>query len=236
MVQISNKVYCLDFLFDINIETKFLPSSYYEYPFLIIDDFLSIEEIRIINTQLQESEYSKAKLKLSKNLSKNHIDENIRKTRIHKLDSFCEKIYYNSFKKYQSNIESFFNLAIISSTKIQALEYKQDSFYSIHSDDSSMLYSGDELVGFLPVAKDRKISTVLFTTSYNEKLNSDAFFTGGELCFNYLYDELGKQISFKPKAGQMIVFPSNPFFCHEVKIVKKGRRLSLVQWHNVILN
>ena len=32
----------------------------------------------------------------------------------------------------------------------------------------------------------------------------------------------------------MIVFPSNPYFSHEVLTIRSGYRLSLVQWHDTI--
>ena len=93
----------------------------------------------------------------------------------------------------------------------------------------------DELVGFIPVAKQRKISTVLFTTS-NDENTSDNTFIGGELLFNFLYDVNGNEIKIKPKAGSMLVFLSNPYFTHEVLKVIEGRRITLVQWHNAIIN
>ena len=34
----------------------------------------------------------------------------------------------------------------------------------------------------------------------------------------------------------MIVFLSNPYFTHEVLEDKKGYRVSLVQWHDAIIN
>ena len=105
----------------------------------------------------------------------------------------------------------------------------------MHSDDSSMLYKEDELVGFLPVAKQRKISTVLFTTT-NDEVISENTFTGGELLFNFLYYEDGNEVKIKPKAGDMLVFLSNPYFTHEVLKVINGRRITLVQWHNAIIN
>ena len=105
----------------------------------------------------------------------------------------------------------------------------------MHSDDSSMLYKDNELVGFLPVAKQRRVSTVLFTTSYDE-ITSDNTFTGGELLFNFLYDENENEVKIKPKAGDMLVFLSNPYFTHEVLKVLEGRRITLVQWHNAIIN
>ena len=98
-----------------------------------------------------------------------------------------------------------------------------------------MLYKNNELVGFTAVTKQRKISTVLFTTTCDDT-TSDNTFEGGELLFNFLYDEEGNGIKIKPKAGTMLVFLSNPFFTHEVLKVNAGRRISLVQWHNAIIN
>ena len=59
-------------------------------------------------------------------------------------------------------------------------------------------------------------------------------FTGGELMFNYLYGSEGEPVKIKPDAGDMIVFPSNPYFSHEVLPVHEGYRLTLVQWHDAI--
>ena len=65
----------------IDIKTKLLPNLYYDYPYLIIKDFLSSHKI-----------------------------------------------------------EDYFKLALTTSTKVQVLKYLKDSFYTMHSDDSSMLY------------------------------------------------------------------------------------------------
>jgi SM-20-related protein len=105
----------------------------------------------------------------------------------------------------------------------------------MHSDDSSMLFKDEKLVGFVPVTNERKVSTVLFTTSCEDEIDKNSF-QGGELLFNFLYDINGNQIKVKPKAGNMVVFLSNPYFTHEVLKVKQGRRISLVQWHNAIVN
>ena len=139
------------------------------------------------------------------------------------------------YSKHQKDIEEFFSLPLTTSTKIQTLEYTKGSFYKAHSDDSNVLLKDDELVGFIPVAPQRKITSVLFTTSHNKEKTKNSF-QGGELVFNYLYDEEEKQIRLEPQAGDMIVFLSNPYFTHEVLEVKDGYRLSLVQWHDGIIN
>ena len=234
MTQISNKVYCADFLTLLNIETKFLPNPYYDYPYLIIENFISNKGCKEINSLIKKDrDYQKAQVKIKENITFSKTNESIRKTNIYKLNRKYLTIYKNSFKKNQALIEDYFKMAITKSTKVQTLEYLKDFFYKMHSDDSSMIYKDDNLVGFLTVSNERKLSSVLFTTSYDEEITDDTF-TGGELLFNYLYDENNEQIKIKAKAGMMIIFPSNPFFTHEVLKVKEGRRISLVQWHNTL--
>ncbi|PUE65037.1 2OG-Fe(II) oxygenase [Arcobacter caeni] len=236
MTQISNNIYCADFLISLDIKTKLLPNPYYDYPYLIIEDFLSSHECDDINKKVKEDDdYEQAQVKIKDLLIKSQTNEEIRKTNIYKLSEKYLEIYTNRFLEYQAKIEDYFKLAITTSTKVQVLEYLKDSFYAMHSDDSSMLYKNKELIGFTAVAKQRKISTVLFTTSNNEN-PSDNTFLGGELLFNFLCDKDGNEIKLKPKAGMMLVFLSNPYFTHEVLKVIKGRRISLVQWHNAIIN
>lgn len=236
MTQISNYIYCADFLTTFDIETKLLANPYYDYPFLLIENFLHINECNEINKKVKEDDdYQKAQVKILDSVVLSKTNEEIRKTNIYSLHEKYLEIYTNRFLKHQASIEDFFKLALTTSTNVQVLEYLKDSFYSMHSDDSSMLYKNDELVGFLPVAKQRKISTVLFSTSNDEYISENTF-TGGELLFNFLYDVNGNEVKIKPKAGDMLVFLSNPYFTHEVLKVIQGRRITLVQWHNAIIN
>lgn len=190
MKQISNNVFCDDFLFDLDIKTSFLPSQYNDFPFLVIDNFLSQDICYEINKSIKKnSDYEKALLLPSDNLDNSFLNEQIRKTNIYKLEKIYKKIYERNFRFFQKEIEISFSMGII-----------------------------------------------LFTTNHSDDLNSQDSFSGGELVFNFLYDKHGNNIEIKPTAGQLIVFLSNPYFTHEVKNVTKGRRISLVQWHNTILN
>ena len=236
MTQISNHIYCADFLTTFDIETKLLPNPYYDYPFLIIENFLDINECNEINKKVKEDDdFQKAQIKTLDSVVLSETNEEIRKTNIYSLDEKYLELYTNKFLQYQAQIEDFLKIALTTSTEVQVLEYLKGSFYTMHSDDSSMMYKNSELIGFTPVAKQRKISTVLFTTSYDEN-TSDNTFTGGELLFNFLYDIDGNEVKIKPKAGDMVVFLSNPYFTHEVLKVLDGKRISLVQWHNAIIN
>lgn len=236
MTQISNNIYCADFLTTFDIKTKLLPNPYYDYPYLIIEKFLNSDECNEINEKIKEDDdYQKAQLKINHSDIKATTNEEIRKTNIYALNKNHLEIYTNRFLQHQSLIEDYFKIALTTSTDVQVLEYLKGSFYTMHSDDSSMMYKNNELIGFTPVAKQRKISTVLFTTSCDE-ITSENSFSGGELLFNFLYDVNGNKVKIKPKAGDMVVFLSNPYFTHEVLKVIEGRRISLVQWHNAIIN
>ncbi|KAB7884961.1 2OG-Fe(II) oxygenase [Poseidonibacter ostreae] len=236
MVQISNQIFCKKFLTQMDIKTGILPNPYYDLPFMIIKNFLSektcdeITSSMRLNQDICEAEIRK--YEAIKNLTGK--DTSIRKTNIHKLSPTQTNLYNENFLKHKKDIEKFFNLCITTSTEIQALEYTKGSFYKQHSDDSSVLLKDDEVVGFLPVALERKITSVLFTTNHSDIVSKNNF-DGGELIFNYLYDRKGEIVQIKPKAGDMILFFSNPYFTHEVLEVKKGFRVSLVQWHDAII-
>lgn len=231
--QISNYIYCNSFLNSLDIETKLLPNPYYDYPFLIIKDFFSSEICEEIVKSIREDDDAiDAKVKAEN--YENHIDKDIRKTKIYKLHKEHRKLYNRVFKEFQPKIEEYFNLALTTSTRIQVLEYTKGSFYVAHSDDSNMIINNDELVGFKCVANNRKVTTVLFATSCSEKSEKNSF-SGGELVFNYLYDKEGNRVKLSPQAGDMVVFLSNPYFTHEVLEVKDGYRLSIVQWHDALI-
>jgi len=237
MVQISNYVFCEEFLTKLNIKTAILPNPYYDYPYMIIPNFLSSKICKQITANMKnDKDILEAKIRKTDGMRiKSTTNTKIRKTKIHRLKNIHERIYIKSFLKHQNDIEKFFKLAITNSTQIQALEYTKGSFYKQHSDDSSVLVKDGEIMGFLPVAPQRKISTVLFTTS-NDEITSKDSFVGGELVFNYLKNSKGEIIQIKPKAGDMLVFLSNPYFTHEVLEVKEGFRVSLVQWHDALVN
>ena len=240
MQQVSNYIFCTDFISDIKLDTRLMPNQYYDYPYLIIKNFLSESTCKDITNyayNASEVEQAKVKARVLNSVIIPSTDENIRKTLQHKLPEIFLSLYEQSFKAHQVEIEDFFSLALTTSTKVQTLEYTKGSFYIKHSDDSNEVIDNDgETIGFTQVAPQRKLTTVLFTTSHAKHNNSGIDFEGGELVFNYLFNSDGKQIKFSPEAGDMIVFPSNPIYSHEVLPVSDGFRLTLVQWHNAIIS
>ncbi|AXH13762.1 hypothetical protein CRU99_08895 [Malaciobacter mytili] len=230
MYQISNNIYCQKDILDLEIPTKLLTNPYYDYPYLIIENFFSQKILKELCEMLKSnSDVEDAKIRKINDLNilDKKLDKSIRKTKIHKLPKRYLNIYEKKFIFHQKKIEEFFKLALTTSTKVQVLQYTEGCFYKAHSDDSNMIVKDDKLVGFLPVALQRKITTVLFL---------DDEYEGGELVFNYLYDKDGNVVQLKGRSGDMIVFLSNPVYTHEVKEVISGNRFTLVQWHDAIIN
>jgi len=240
MQQISNYVYCDEFISSLKLDTKLMPNQYYDYPYLIIKNFLSkttCEDITQCTHNDSQAVQAEVKIRILNSIVVSSVDKNIRKTVQHKLHDVFINAYTKSFKAHQLEIEDFFSLALTTSTKVQVLEYTKGSFYIKHADDSSELINANkETIGFIQVAPERKLTTVLFTTSHAKNTNNGMSFNGGELVFNYLFDSDGEQIKLYPEAGDMIVFPSNPIYSHEVLPVDNGYRLTLVQWHNAIVS
>jgi SM-20-related protein len=231
MHQISNFVYADDTLLSMDIPTERLPNPYHDFPYMVIEGVLTPDECHAITLSALNDEQS-----VSAELRGRALDTAIRKTDIHTLTPEHLKLYKNRFDSIRDSIETFFALSLSSSTEIQVLGYESGSFYLRHSDDSSELRdSTGKTIGFRTVAPERKLTSVLFTTSYTPHPMDSDHFSGGELLFNYLCDEHGNTIVLRPKAGDMVVFLSNPYFSHEVLPVHNGFRLSLVQWHNVLL-
>lgn len=231
MHQISNYVYAHDELIEWDIPTKRLPNPYHDFPYMVLEGVLSPSECRAITAAaLADKEAVQAELR------GRSLDTAIRKTDIHTLSAEHREIYNRRFEAVKADIEKFFALSLAKGTNVQVLGYESGSFYVKHSDDSSELRNNQgDVIGYKAVAPERKLTTVLFTTSYTPHPTDTDHFSGGELLFNYLCDEHGNTITLRPEAGDMVVFFSNPYFSHEVLPVKEGFRLSLVQWHDAHL-
>lgn len=83
----------------------------------------------------------------------------------------------------------------------QLLRYGKNNFFNNHFDDS--------------VQHHRRISIVYY-------FNDD--YTGGEITFNRF------GITYKPKANELLIFPSTYVYNHSVKEIISGTRYAIVTW------
>ena len=170
MQQISNYIY-LDSLFEnLEIQNKILPNPYYNFPYLIIENFVSKKFLsNIINDIKKSSDAKKAQVKIQSEhgIVESELDEKFRKTTIYTMEEKYKKIYDKRFFSIKPKIENFYNSILTTSSEIQLLEYLLGSFYVKHADDSSELIDSDNTtVGFINVAPHRKFTIILFCSSY----------------------------------------------------------------------
>jgi SM-20-related protein len=240
LIQISDKILLDEYIYNLDIQTSYLPNPYKETPYLIIKNFLEAHELSLFVKEVNEdndAEIAKVKSEVIHGVVEPKVVKKYRDTNIYSLDTHLNELYHSKFIQHQKYIEEYFSMALTTSTEVQALEYQEGGFYIQHADDSNALVDKDKkIIGYTAVAPERKLTTVLFATSHQDDAHDRFHFSGGELVFNFLKNTDGSDVVLKPSAGDMVVFPSNPYFSHEVKKVTSGYRLTLVQWHNAILN
>ena len=93
----------------------------------------------------------------------------------------------------------------------ELMRYRAGGHYVRHADSQNL----DTQTGLWNKVVDRDLSLLIY-------LNED--FEGGELSFY----KLNYQI--RPRAGAVIMFPSDQRFLHQAEIVKKGVRYAIVSW------
>ena len=90
--------------------------------------------------------------------------------------------------------------------EVNVLKYNEGDFYVAHTDSHFSV--------------PRALSVIMF-------LNDD--YEGGEVIF-HCPKSMNPMITVKPKAGKLIIFPSNFLYPHSVTKVTKGVRYSIVSW------
>ena len=140
--------------------------------------------------------------------SKNTRDTSIRNCKFVNVDMIDDQAYITPIQQaIQSCYEhytSHFSLPkqeIVISSQ-QLLKYGVGEMFKQHVDDHPMF--------------PRLITSLAY-------LNDS--YTGGEVYFKY------QDVTYAPKLGDILFFPSNFVYNHEVKEVTSGQRLTLVTWY-----
>ena len=127
----------------------------------------------------------------------------IRITDIHDLDPMTN-IHQEILDVISDSIDQYSKkyvaCRITNGESLRIGRYSKDGFYGLHSDSRGA---------------ERVLSGVLF-------LNDD--YEGGEL--NFLHQD----ITIKPKAGSLVLFPSNYLFVHQSHPITDGKKYIVVSW------
>lgn len=134
----------------------------------------------------------------------NGVNPDVRITSVHDIDPNSEihqELLQTIIDGINKYAEKFKGLRISQGEHLRIMRYNEGGFYGVHADGGP--------------GNVRILSTVLF-------LNDD--FEGGELIFP------NQDISIKPKAGQLVLFPSNYAYAHESTKITKGIKYCAVSW------
>lgn len=115
--------------------------------------------------------------------------------------SNLNNLFFESFHSVEEDYKSFYGVDTVWHDTYGVLKYGKGQKFTNHIDDHQLYH--------------RRISTVYY-------LNED--YTGGEINFPRF------NLNIKPKANQMIMFPSTYIFNHSVSPVIEGERYAVVSW------
>lgn len=106
------------------------------------------------------------------------------------------------------------------------VSYSPGVYLGSHSDISAEYVYGVHQTS-QELALRNVITSITYLNSSNDE-NSlvDGEFSGGEHIFNYL------GITYSPRAGDIMMFPSNYMAAHEVRPIVSGRRISYLGWYS----
>jgi len=110
-------------------------------------------------------------------------------------------LFFENFDPIEKDYKASYGIATVWHDQYGILKYGEGQFFTNHIDDHQDFH--------------RRISTIYY-------LNDN--YVGGEINF----PRFG--ITFKPKANQMILFPSTYVYNHSVSPVIEGERYAVVSW------
>jgi len=119
----------------------------------------------------------------------------------------------------------------------QVLGYGEGYFFNVHCDNAIHGASAptQELQTQLWWANttNRKFTILMYLNDQNDFCPEVGQYSGGDLALTKV-SQHENEIVIKPKAGDLLAFPSNFFFTHEVRRVTHGYRFCCVTWVDVI--
>jgi len=150
----------------------------------------------------------------------NFVDENTPNDIINFFDQ-CEKIFYQGVLNY-TTIFPMILTSLWWRTQGHILAYGPGSAMGLHSDNDVNYQPGFE--PDLQVATRSVVGTIIYL---NDSVNTISDFNkneylGGEIYFPYA------NITYKPKTGDMLMFPSNYLGSHEISPCKEGSRYAYI--------
>jgi hypothetical protein len=119
----------------------------------------------------------------------------------------------------------------------QCLIYFQGDHIGDHADDAASTEDEEGQLTWHVIKPQRHVVAIMWLTGQEERLQGagSLAFTGGELRFNSLLDEVsGEPLVIAPAPGKMVAFPASAWFRHEVLPVRSGVRIAVTRWWEAV--
>ena len=115
----------------------------------------------------------------------------------------------------------------------QFLGYGKDFFFANHCDNSVGGHMSPDPVmhnhTWWSNTPNRKFTALVYLNDQREDYAGSGTYSGGDFVLTRVFKD-DVQVAIKPKAGDLLIIPSNFMFSHEVKLVTRGYRFSCVTW------
>lgn len=200
----------------------------FELPFILIKKHFNDEDcnkfIDFYNDYKKENELTNAAVGIS-----NVQDTSIRDTKNVFIENELQDFYYSKFEPIRECINMKYCTKLIDKPVLLYLGYEKDGHYIAHN-DSCQNYPGGT---FKYDYDDRKFTVLSILTNQvqnEDELNNYDTHIGGSLEFTRICDNNYETIKYELKKGDVLIFPSTPFFEHKVHKVIDGIRATMVQW------
>jgi Rps23 Pro-64 3,4-dihydroxylase Tpa1-like proline 4-hydroxylase len=196
------------------MEKEQLEHGIFIYKNILLESKSMIEEIEF-SVQNNVSNWTKSMVRTGEGISENTMirdTDTIGVPYLGKIDEEFNNVpeafyktlnnmFYEAFDPCEKDYKAMFGIDTEWHDTYGILKYGEGQFFNNHVDDN--------------VAYHRRISTVYY-------MNDD--YEGGEINFPRY------QISYKPKAHELLVFPSFYTYNHSVNPVISGTRYAVVSW------
>jgi len=177
---------------------------------LVKDNFLTLKQISAIIRTFKDVKFNESTVITDKGPEVNTEERNVVDYGLNDKKNFSEThwVRYLTYKivketkNYINNFKLDFNLSNV--LDLILLKYQEGGYYKRHVDSGRLIH--------------REFSVIIM-------LNDD--YDGGSLKF-FEQENMIKEVT--PKAGRIIIWPSNLLYPHQAMPVTKGTRFVLVSW------
>ncbi len=152
------------------------------------------------------------------------LNENVRKVLTVHVGTSLESMVSDTLMNLKPSLEEHFRIRLRDFEPPSFLSYGEGAFYGPHLD-------GDPDIP--TIAKNRRVSVVIFLNSRSEELSPNSY-GGGALTFYGLLDGPAWEkcpFALDPDPGLLVAFRSDVL--HEVRPVTVGQRFTIVTWFRI---